>query len=650
LDSPAPDATQADRFRIGPIEVDAAGRHLLVDGRRIEADAQQVGVIVTLIRAWPGIVTKDALIDSVWGGRYVTDAALQKAISTLRRTLREHGLPEDAIETRHRRGYQLTVAPIAPGTTTTVEAASPNSAEQAQPSRRWRLWPWLLLILSIGAGIAIWTGQREAPAPAALRIPAIASAEHSAQLARLSDPALIEAITGNLGSDAAFAALAIQELRARSDQLPERSALADKYDGILAYRAGRFDEAQALYERALSGFRTAGNDLETSNVLNNLAILFSESGRDPAQAEAWYRESLDLRTRLGDRKAVMASHRNLANLLLEQGPLDRAEVAVAAYAEAAGRIGETADQVDARILQGDVVRDHGGDARPHYREAVAQATAQGLPQQSASAWQRIGRESLRLDQPDEARAAFEQAIALYRQSDPGHQLPWLYYNLATALDAEGETEQALRTYADVLRLSQGLPTSSLSVDARLRSAQLLATLGRRDEADRVLADAWRDAQLLANTQVEMGVLLARADLALQAGQIVAARRDVEAARKRAPARAHWELIVGLATQSALVAIAEGAVERARTEIDTLERELRDRADAQSVQRVAQLRALLAVSDGRFHEGYATLWRPTATAAASAVPAAIDPPQPVAWLWLCAGVLVGGVGGFLLRRR
>ena len=642
--------SDSDVWRLQHVCVDALGKHLLADGQRIEADTQQVEVLLCLIRAYPGIVTKDVLIEQVWGGPYVTDAALQKTVSTLRRTLREQGLPEDTIETRHRRGYQLTVAPeaCAPvgGEREASDVAAPKFAETsvAPPARRAWLWPLAaLLVLAIAIAFAIERSREQAmpQLPEAVVVPATTAATHAARLSALSTSELVDTIKSAFSGDPAYAALAIIELRRRGADDADLAALAEKFDGVLAYRSGRFDAARDYYERALVAFRASGNRLEISNVLNNLGILLSESGRDPERAEALYRESLALRESLGDAAAVMASHRNLANLLLESGRVAEAEVAVAAYADAASRIGSASDRIDALILRGDVVRDGGGDARDLYREAATSAAAQGTPEIAAAAWQRIGKEELRGGQAGAARAAFEQAIGMYAQGDPGHQLPWLKYNLATAQEAMGHSEEALATYADVLQLAAGIDDSSLAIDARVNSARLLQQLGRDAEAAAVLDDAWRDAQRLGNALIRAGVRLARAEQALRANQIVAARGHVESARADIAGIDSWELDAGMRLQSAIIAIGEGTHARAASELAALREDAVRQRDTRFIARVDTTRAMLDLVEGRFVAGYVALQRPAVAAPLAPVGTTVAKPSPL----LATLVLVFG-GGLL----
>ena len=98
--------------------------------------------------------------------------------------------------------------------------------------------------------------------------------------------------------------------------------------GILLSDGGKFDEAQAMFERVLRGYEKAlGPDhLSTLCTVNNLANLLSDQGK-LHEAQAMYERALQ-----GYEKALGPDHNytlmtvgNLANLLIAQDKLDEAK-------------------------------------------------------------------------------------------------------------------------------------------------------------------------------------------------------------------------------------------------------------------------------------------------------------------------------------
>jgi hypothetical protein len=69
-------------------------------------------VLCALARNPGSLVRKDALLDFVWGHRFVTDSVLKTAISEVRAALDDHPKQSRYIETVSRRGYRFIAATV----------------------------------------------------------------------------------------------------------------------------------------------------------------------------------------------------------------------------------------------------------------------------------------------------------------------------------------------------------------------------------------------------------------------------------------------------------------------------------------------------------------------------------------------------------
>ncbi len=659
------DHTDEPDYRLGGVLVDAVGRRLLLaDHReRLPADTQQVEVLLCLIRSYPAIVSKDELLERVWGGRYVTDAALHKTVSSLRKLLREHNGGAELIETRYRRGYQLMqpaqVVSARPGGAAPAAdddssgaSDSPARPSPAPPPGQGRMLGTAWAAVLLATAVALWwprTPDLVAPAPV------VVEAAVAESLARMDDEALIQAIKDALVPDPRLARQAAAELRRRGESAPRLRGLADKFDGIVAYRAGDFGEAESAYLRALPAFREVGDRREEANVLNNLAVLLAEAGHDPGRAEALYREALAIRIELGDTNGVLGSHRNLSNLLLEAKRLEAAREAVAAYEQAAAAAGAAGDVVEARILRGDVMLASGeGDPRPVFESAMAMAQEAGIPHSAASASQRLGRLALRAGDPAAARAAFERTLTWYRESGATHQLDIVLYNLASAVAASGDVTGAIAHYEAVLAADPDGRATTLRVDTRLALARLHALAGHPDAARQSLAAAQSEALVLQNEAALAAVAIARADFALREGELIAARGHLSEAEQRLASVDDWELGAQWRLQDVWLRIAAGQPENARVALDRLRADARARRDLATEQRLAPLESALAGAAGDWAAAYR--WQ----VEAKGVPVA-DADTPLAasssrgdryslgLAGLLAGLLLGGGIGFWRAR-
>ena len=93
-------------------------------------------VLVFLARTPGEVVEREAIIDDVWGGRFVSDDPLSKCIAELRKVLGDSAREPSYIGTVHKRGYRL-LQPVEP----TATGESPA----ADGRRRWGM------VLAVGA-------------------------------------------------------------------------------------------------------------------------------------------------------------------------------------------------------------------------------------------------------------------------------------------------------------------------------------------------------------------------------------------------------------------------------------------------------------------------------------------------------------------
>jgi tetratricopeptide (TPR) repeat protein/DNA-binding winged helix-turn-helix (wHTH) protein len=107
ISRPANDASTT-RFRLGPVDVDPESGRVAGPGGQLTLDPKVVAVLVRLAREPGRIVSRDTLMDDVWGDLVVSDYALSRCIYQLRKKLaRVALLDESAIETLPKRGYRL---------------------------------------------------------------------------------------------------------------------------------------------------------------------------------------------------------------------------------------------------------------------------------------------------------------------------------------------------------------------------------------------------------------------------------------------------------------------------------------------------------------------------------------------------------------
>jgi len=105
--------TSAARLRFHNFELDEAEARLKCDGQPVALAPKPFAVLCALARTPQMMVTKNALLDAVWGHRFVTESVLKSAISEVRAVLGDDPRRPRYIETVSRRGYRFIAAPVA---------------------------------------------------------------------------------------------------------------------------------------------------------------------------------------------------------------------------------------------------------------------------------------------------------------------------------------------------------------------------------------------------------------------------------------------------------------------------------------------------------------------------------------------------------
>jgi DNA-binding winged helix-turn-helix (wHTH) protein/tetratricopeptide (TPR) repeat protein len=105
------DETRPLSARFGPFRIDEAEARLERDEGVVELPPRAFQVLCALVRRPGQLVTKDALLDAVWGHRHINESALKNIISQLRLALGDDARESRFIQTASRRGYRF-IAPV----------------------------------------------------------------------------------------------------------------------------------------------------------------------------------------------------------------------------------------------------------------------------------------------------------------------------------------------------------------------------------------------------------------------------------------------------------------------------------------------------------------------------------------------------------
>ncbi len=111
----APDETSASVvYRVGPLEVDTLSRQAQFDGNPLPLTRLEFELLETLARHAGQVLSRDQLLDQVWGYDYYGDArAVDSAVKRLRAKLRAAGGDPTLVSNVRGIGYRLERSPPA---------------------------------------------------------------------------------------------------------------------------------------------------------------------------------------------------------------------------------------------------------------------------------------------------------------------------------------------------------------------------------------------------------------------------------------------------------------------------------------------------------------------------------------------------------
>ncbi len=110
------------RLGFAGYEIDLRRQELRREGQVVHVEPQVFDLLLHLLRNRDRVVSKDELLDAVWNGRIVSEAALSSRINAARKAIGDDGERQALIRTVHKRGFRFMGA---------VEEIAPEEAPDA---------------------------------------------------------------------------------------------------------------------------------------------------------------------------------------------------------------------------------------------------------------------------------------------------------------------------------------------------------------------------------------------------------------------------------------------------------------------------------------------------------------------------------------
>jgi DNA-binding winged helix-turn-helix (wHTH) protein/tetratricopeptide (TPR) repeat protein len=596
------------RWRLDELIVDEPSLQILSNEEVVTTEPAQVQTLIALIEAWPEIVDKNRLIDRVWGQRVVSDAAVHKTISLLRRQLNGVGAG-DCIETRHRLGYRLTRPPVVlePASTETPAA---QAGSQSSVHGRW-VPAILVIVVLIGAAVAVFRPWLVPTEPAVVDAPdaALPASETriTGALASRDFDGLIDLARTSLPADLELAELALNEAEGRLPgdlgSLPR--AQLDKYFGILHFYRSEHQLAIERWERALAGFEASGDRNETANVLTNLGAAYEERDAAAATVAEFYDRALALRRELDDPEGLARTLNNLATLWIGRAQVEPARAAVEELRQVADAMASPGWQIRASILAGDIdalLPD--ADATPAFERAHEQAVLAGRVQDAAVAAQRLARAFGERGGWEQQREWLQRARRHLQSAGLSARLPVVDYAIALNHERLGQPGEARSAYRSVIDQLPDGESIHLRVDAQVGLARLDFQSGATGAARDRLRDALRQARAHGHRLAEVSALLARGFIDLsEPDGLAAAFQAVSEIRARLDNDIPFGVQRHLLRLEALALIGSDRQADALDVLARLRDEARQRGHRAAAQDSQLIESMAYFSAGQFNQGW-----------------------------------------------
>jgi TolB-like protein/DNA-binding winged helix-turn-helix (wHTH) protein len=151
-------------YHFEDIQIDIEGFRLLKAGQMVPLEPKALNLLIFLVENAGRLVERRELIDTVWGGAFVTDHVLNRAINQLRKALADDAKEPRYIETVPTRGYRFiahveAVLPEMAGPAA-IPSPSTGSTESSRPAVRQPglatfSWPMRRIAAAIGLSLFV---------------------------------------------------------------------------------------------------------------------------------------------------------------------------------------------------------------------------------------------------------------------------------------------------------------------------------------------------------------------------------------------------------------------------------------------------------------------------------------------------------------
>jgi len=277
--------------------------------------------------------------------------------------------------------------------------------------------------------------------------------------------------------------------------------------------------------RALLLYRRGGDAFGQAETVNALGVGYARLGQT-VEATRQYRESLELRRALGNRRGVASSLRNLAQLAMVRGNFAEAQAELEEARTLFSTIGDRGGLAAVDNELGLLAEEQGdyAEALVAYRRGLQTREAVGEVHSIAESLNNIGFAHFQLGAYDSAQAFWRQALDAFTKADDPSGVVRVGQNLGLLATARGDWNEAQRLLDASLASAERQQMLEEAAVSHRNLAELSMWRGHFDDSARSISVA---RGLFAGREDQRGL----ADVALLQARLALLARDAPAASR-----------------------------------------------------------------------------------------------------------------------
>lgn len=301
---------------------------------------------------------------------------------------------------------------------------------------------------------------------------------------------------------------AYEAMRVTSD-LDDSLAYANASNnlGMAHYASGALDSAEIYYRQGLEIRERVGEKKDIAASLNNLGIVYKRMADYP-RAIQHYTASLDLKKEIGDSVGMAKSLNNIGLVYQKMGLLEKAlEQALGAMRIKAG-LRDSAGLIPTLNNIGLIFMElqDAPEALDYFERALACSRKFGSPKKDASLYNNIGLIYLEMDSLAMAGDYFRKSLDIRKRIGDKMGLAYTMLSMGNLENKKDRPKEALRWYSDVRDMLAAMGPNGLLPEVCLQIGSTRMDLGQPARAIEVLTSGCIDLQTKEPSTLQLSAM------------------------------------------------------------------------------------------------------------------------------------------------